>query len=224
MSKAWQWFLANGDKLLTGVSTALVAMAATGLIPAGAAWYAVITGVLGVVHTVFFPEPAPAGGTVQSQNTNTKQGGHARVEILAAVAGLAILTLGVAVSCKTLPTGSQQAGINAAVDIAVGLAVQEGQPQAAWAPRAAQFEAAAKALATVNAAGPTSLQSLMADLQPYIAKLGPADVLAANALVAALTPIVQAQLGTNPTLANTQAEISLILQDVIAACSAYTGA
>lgn len=226
--KAWQWFLAHGDKLLSGATGAILALAAAGALPAGAPWIAAVTGVLSVLHTAFFPEPTPSGASASVGGSIAppqppKQAGFARLGLLIPLA--AIASLAALVACKTLPTGSQQAGIAAAVDIAAGLAIQQGSSDpAVWKARAAQFEAAAKALQSVNAAGPTTLQAIMADLQPYIAKLGPADVLAANALVAALTPIIQQQLGTNPTLATTQAEIALILGDVISACAAYTGA
>jgi hypothetical protein len=126
--------------------------------------------------------------------------------------------------CASLPTNTaQQAGVSAAIDVAVGIAVQAGEPQGAWAPRAAAFEKAAKSLQAVNAAGATTLATLAADLQPFIAKLGPADVLAANALVGALQPILTALLGSNPTAGNVQKDIALVLQDVITACALYTG-
>lgn len=224
--KLWQWFLAHGDKLLAGTSAALLALVQAGAIPGTGNVVAAVTGILAVIHTVFFPEPAPivqSGTNTTGSGGASKAAGFVRLWMLAALATGALASLPL-VACKTLPTGAQQAGIAAAVDIAAGLAIQQGSTDpAVWKVRATQFEAAARSLLAVNAAGPTSLQTIMADIQPFVAKLGPADVLAANALVAALTPIVQQQLGANPTLANTQQEISLILQDVIAACSAYTG-
>lgn len=126
---------------------------------------------------------------------------------------------------QKLPTNTTtQAAVAAAIDIAVGVAVQQGSnDQAVWKARAAQFESAAKAVQAVNAAGVSSLTTLQADLQPFIAKLGPADVLAANALVAALTPILQQLIGTNPTVGTVQTDVGLVVADVINACKVYTG-
>lgn len=51
----WQWFLAHGDKLLAGVSTALLALQQSGTIPPS--WVPAVTAVLAVLHTVVLPEP-----------------------------------------------------------------------------------------------------------------------------------------------------------------------
>jgi hypothetical protein len=59
MNAIWQWFLAHGDKLLSGVTGALGALVVAGLIPPGSATVAVITGIASVLHTVFLPEPSP---------------------------------------------------------------------------------------------------------------------------------------------------------------------
>lgn len=126
---------------------------------------------------------------------------------------------------KALPTSvTDQAAAQAAVAIAVGAAVQQGSTDpAVWKARATQFENAAKALQAVAANGPTSLATLQADLMPFIAALGPADVLAANALVAALTPLLVQLIGQNQTVAAVQTDINLLLNDVIASCRVYTG-
>lgn len=217
--KFWQWFLAHGDKLLTALTTIALTPGVAALLPP---WAAPVLAALATAHIVVLPEPTPTAPATPS--APSKQGGFARLGLVATLAVFALAGTAV-VACKTLPSATAQSGIAAAVDIATGLAVQNGSTDpAVWKARATQFEQAAKALQAINAAGPTSLQTILADLQPHIAKLGPADVLAANALVAALAPILQAQLGSNPTLANTQAEIALILGDVIAACTAYTGA
>jgi hypothetical protein len=135
--------------------------------------------------------------------------------ILAALCAVAALS-----GCKTLPNATQQAAASVVVDVAAGLAIQQGSPDpAVWKARAIGFKAIATVLLQKNSA--TTLASLQAELLPLVAKLGPADVLAANALVAALTPVLQQQLGANPTVANTQAAVAVVLNDIITACNAY---
>lgn len=109
----WQWFLAHGDKLLTGVSASILALAASGTIPANAAWVAAVTGILGVLHTAFFPEPkgaspsANVGGAIAQPPGTQKQGGFARVGVLIALAA----TAAVAVPAVTLVSGCQSLGL-----------------------------------------------------------------------------------------------------------------
>lgn len=125
-------------------------------------------------------------------------------------------------ACKTAPTQTQQSAISIAVDLATGFAIQQGSNDlTVWKSRATQFKAIAIEVEKVNNAGTLTLATLEADLQPLIAKLGPADVLAANALVAALTPYVNQQVAANPTVANIQAAIELLLEAVITTCTQY---
>jgi hypothetical protein len=219
-SAIWQWFLATGDKLLTVATTVTLIPGVAAFLPP---WLPAVLAALAAAHVIILPEPTAPGTPPVVQAP--KQGGFARVGFLAwLIAACIALAALSSVSCTTLPTNAtQQAGLATIVDIAVGVAVQSGQPQSAWVSRAAQFEQAAKALQAVNAAGPTTLQTLAADLQPQIAKLGPADVLAANALVSGLQPILTALLGSNPTAAAAQQDIALFLADVIKACALYTG-
>lgn len=56
------WFAANGDTILTSVTTLLIA------VPTGLPWWApAITGVASILHTLFWPEPAPPGVTLASK-------------------------------------------------------------------------------------------------------------------------------------------------------------
>lgn len=128
-------------------------------------------------------------------------------------------------ACKTTPTATQQADIAVAIDVAVAASVQaHSADPAVWKDRAQAYETIAKTLKATNDAGTgATLATLRADLQPLIAKLGPADALAANALVAGLVPYIQAQIDANPNNGTLQTNLSLILADVIAACAAYTG-
>lgn len=144
-----------------------------------------------------------------------------RRSLFTAVCMAAITILSVS-ACKTLPTVNQQAGITVAIDIAAGFAIQQHDTdQSVWKARAAQYKAIALQLQALNNAGTATLATLQADLEPLIAKLPPADVLAAHALVAAVTPYVQQQISTNPKVANTQAAVAVVLQAVIDACTAY---
>lgn len=123
--------------------------------------------------------------------------------------------------CKTPPTPTQQAGITVAVDIATGAAIQNGVSPAAYQSRAVSFKAIAVKIKGVNDAGSATLATLAADLSPLIAALPPADQLAAHALVAALTPYLEAETAGNPQLGNAQATLDTILQAVIDSCGAY---
>lgn len=134
---------------------------------------------------------------------------------------VALASLGLA-ACKTLPTPNEQAGITVAVDIATGAAIQNGGGSStSWATRAKSFKAIAVEVKATNDAGTATLATLAADLAPLIAKLPPADQLAAHTLVAALTPFLNQEIQSNPQLQNTQATLDLILQAVIDSCSAY---
>lgn len=145
----------------------------------------------------------------------------ARIAVALAAASLAVLA-----ACSSSPTTTQAAELAVAIDLVTGAAVQQGtSDQAVWKLRAVTFKSAATTLKAVNDAGAgATLATLQADLAPLIAKLGPADVLAANALVTALTVIIQQQIGTGTAagkLAATQATVDIILSDVISACAAY---
>lgn len=124
-------------------------------------------------------------------------------------------------ACKTAPTPTQTAGITVAVNIATGVAIQEGADSSVWKTRAANFKAIAVQIKTVNDAGTATLATLAADLAPLIAKLPPADQLAAHTLVAAVTPYINVEIAGNPQLQNAQATLDLILQAVIDSCATY---
>lgn len=138
--------------------------------------------------------------------------------VLAAICGGAMIVS----ACTTPPTAGQQAGIQVAVDVATGLAIQQKDSDpAVWKARAAQYRAIATQLQTLNSMGTATLATLAADLQPMIGQLPPAEQLAARSLVAALTPYLNAQLRDNPTLATTQAAVGAILAEFILACDTY---
>lgn len=164
---------------------------------------------------------AKANGSAPSVTT------VAKVLLPAACLGLIILSASAGlVACTTTPTQNQQTGIAVAVEVATGAAIQSGTSDpTVWKTRAIAYKAAALSIKAVNDGGTgATLASLQAVLQPLIAKLPPADQLAANALVTALATIIQAQLGsgtTTATVANLQTTVDLILTDVINTCTVY---
>lgn len=139
---------------------------------------------------------------------------------------VAMLLLGVAVpfvgGCATAPTATESAGISVAVDIATAAAIQNGSNDpSAWKSRAVEYKAIAVKVKAVNDAGTATLATLAADLQPQIAKLPPADQLAANVLVTALTPYLNQELQGNAKLQTAQTAVDVIVQAVIDACTTY---
>jgi hypothetical protein len=216
MSQFTKFWNKNGAHVLlyTTSALALVAQYAPAVVPQyGIMAAAGATALLGILHQVTGgrqPEPPPV---VQPPPPVAK---------LLVLFAVGLLAAGSLQACKTLPTAQQQGVIAAAVDVATGVAIQQGtKDQTVWKERALKFKAVAMQLQAVNASGALSLATLAADLQPQIAKLGPADALAANALVAALTPYVQEQVKANPSLATTQTVVGIFLQSVIDACTVY---
>lgn len=141
------------------------------------------------------------------------------------IVSMAVMAAGSLVACKTAPSVQQSATVTIATEAAVVAAVQNGSNDAAvWTARAAKYEKIAKELKAVNDS-PTgaTLATLRADLQPKIAALSPGEALAANAVIAALQPYIDAQVQQNPSVGSTQQAIDVILNAVIAATSAYTG-
>lgn len=137
----------------------------------------------------------------------------------------AVLLLALA-ACTTAPTLTQQAqissGITIAVDVAAGFAIQQKDiDPAIWKARAVSYKAIAVQLQSINSGGAATLSTLAVALQPLVAKLPPVDQIAANTLVAALTPYLQQQLSANPSAATVQTTVAEILNAVISACAAY---
>jgi hypothetical protein len=169
-------------------------------------------------HQLYTMYQSSQNGTVPAPSP----GAVVKVLPLLLTAALVASLCGSLSACKTLPSATQQAGISAAVTVATGEAIQQGSTDSVtWRNRAEQFRAIAVQVKAVNDAGSASLATLAADLQPQLAKLGPADVIAANALVAALTPYLDAEIKAHPEVGNAQATVDLILAAVIQACDAY---
>lgn len=142
--------------------------------------------------------------------------------MLATMALAVLLGTSVLQGCMSLPTATQDAAITTTVSIATGFAIQQKDTDTkVWQTRAVQIKLIALELKAVNDSGTASLATLAADLQPQIQKLGPADVIAVNSLVAALTPLLNQQIQGNPKVANTQVAVDSILTAVITTCAAY---
>lgn len=221
-SYAIPWLTSNGLHLQSGDITTLVNMAGVGLATLAAHW----------THRKLAPSSAtpPAVVAAIAQQPAAIQAEIAAAVIkptvpASAVSVLFALALGGAFlmpGCASAPSAQEESTVTVAVDLAAGLAIQQGtQDPAVWKTRATNFKAIALSLQTVNNAGTATLATLAADLQPMVVKLGPADVLAANALVAALQPYLSQYQTTSPNVANTQAHVALILTAVINACTAY---
>lgn len=149
-------------------------------------------------------------------------GAPAKLMLAALMLG-SLVGMGTLSGCATLPTPSQDAAVTAAVTIATGLAIQQHDTAESgkWQARAKEIKLIALELKQVNDAGNATLQTLAKDLQPQIQKLGPAEVLAVNALVSTLTPMLQDQISRNPKVGNTQIAVNTILIAVLTVCSAY---
>lgn len=133
---------------------------------------------------------------------------------------LAIVIVGCVLAACAL-TPAQNAAVSVLVDAAVGVAVQhDTKDPAVMAKRAAQVVSIAGQLKALDGGVIATLPLVTAALQPLLVKanLGPADLLAANVLVAALSQVINAQV--NPSSGQTAA-IQTILQDVITAASLY---
>lgn len=126
--------------------------------------------------------------------------------------------------CSTL-TGaggaSNQVVVTVLVDAAVGVAVQNGSSDpAVWSKKAATIVSIANQLKAIDQGAIATLPLVTAALQPLILKanLGPADMLAANVLIGALSQFIAAKV---PADAAQTTAIQLVLNNVIAAASVY---
>lgn len=140
-----------------------------------------------------------------------------------AVAVMFAVTLaGSLAACQTAPTATQQSVAVVAVNIAAGQAIQrQDHDPAVWKARAVQYKAIAVQLQGVNDAGNATIATLAADLQPLVDKLPPADQLAANSLIAAVTPFLQDKVNSSETVAHTREAVAVLLSAVVKACEAY---
>lgn len=174
-----------------------------------------------VVSAAHHGYTAGTGNAILTAAANAATTALSTVPKLTPVLVACVLAVSTLSGCATAPTQTEQAGVTVAVSIATGAAISSSGNSAVQAQRAASFKAIAVEVKAVNDAGTATLTTLAADLAPLIAKLPPADQLAAHTLVAALTPFLQAETSGNVKLQNAQATVDVILQAVIDACSTY---
>lgn len=113
--------------------------------------------------------------------------------------------------CATLTKPEAQPYIKAAVDIAVATAETKGVT-------AAQINSIAKQALAADAGSAASLAEVNTLINAQLAKLSlpPADIQALQILETALSAAVQAQIGTNPNLAQAQAAVAEFINEAIA--------
>lgn len=110
---------------------------------------------------------------------------------------------GVVAACKTAPTPTQAIGIDAGVQAAVAIAVQNGTSDpAVWAKRARLILSVIEQVRPLASGEAVSVPALAAAVGPVLdkAKLQPAERIAANGLVSALALVIDANVNpSNPT-------------------------
>jgi hypothetical protein len=158
---------------------------------------------------------------VQAANA-PKPGTITSVAKVLALFAFSVMLASSLVACKTAPTVKEQSAVAVAINIATGRAIQQNDTDAkVWKARAVQYKAIAVRLQAVNDAGTATVATLGAELQPLIAKLGPADQLAARSLLAAVTPYLQEQANANADLGNIHERVTYMLAVFVTACDAY---
>lgn len=198
---------------LVGAVDFIAQIPAIGPLAQYAPWIGAAAAVAAAIHHSF------TSGAASAAAATVVKSGTATLILL----GLSLALVGVSVTgCATLPTPTQNAAITTAVTVATGFTIQQKDTDPAkWQSRAKEIKLIALELKSVNDAGSATLATLAADLEPQVAKLGPADVIAVNALVATLTPILQDQIAKNPKIGNTQVAVDMILTAILTTCSAY---
>lgn len=200
--KAWNWFLAHGDKLLAFATMVLAFPPVTAAL---GPWGAVATGTLTFLHNTFLPEPSSPPGTVSS---------IAKAHWLMTVISVAI-AVSVLAGCASLsnffssPTGNVV--VTAAVDVAVSTAEQKGIS-------ATQINAVAKQALAADSGVTATASAISGVLNAQIAKLNlPAgDLAAIDVLETAFAAALVAKIGSNTSIASAQADIATLLNQVIA--------
>jgi hypothetical protein len=201
--KAWNWFLAHGDKVLGLGTTILTVLAAAGVVsnPISAAVLATLT----FIHTTFLPEasdaplPAPVAEAVAKLPWI--------VSVLAIALGLA--------GCASLEAGVNspvgQAAVTAGVQVAVTTAEQHGVS-------AVQINSVSKAILADTQGVSSTLSGLTQVLDRELVKLKvpQADIQAFQGLEIAFDVYLSAKYGANPTIAEVQQDLGAWLNLAIA--------
>lgn len=194
--KAWNWFLAHGDKILGLGTTVLAALAAAGVVsnPISTAIMATLT----FVHTTFLPEPSSSSSTsVIGLKVNLHW-----ITVLMMIF-LAYALLGCASTQAKLDTPIGQAAVAAGVQVAVTTAEQHGVS-------AVQINSVAKAVLADTQGVSSTLAGLTQILDQELVKLKvpSGDVQAFQGLEIAFDVYLAAKYGSNPTIAQVQSDLA----------------
>ena len=208
MFKHLQTYVVHYAAMIAGVCAIIAKMSPATLGPQGAAIIGAAATGVAIAHALGL-----------SVNLRTVAQVTKAAVVLFVVAG--VLGLGLT-GCVT--TQAEQMGLATISDAAVVAVVQKGNPPpAVMRARAEKIKQIALQAQAMNKAGLHALPVVIAAAQPLLASAGltPAELILANQLVQALSLQLQAQLGANPNLAQVQTTVSVLLNDVIAACAAY---
>lgn len=135
----------------------------------------------------------------------------------------AILALSVIAGCAATPTAKEQVAVAVVVNIAAGRAIQRSDTDTAvWAARATEYKTIAVQIREASKDSNATVATLGLELRALVAKnLGPANQIAANAVIAAVTPYLQQEAADHPNVANVTARLSYMLDQFIMTCDAY---
>lgn len=134
------------------------------------------------------------------------------------IASLGLLGL---MGCATPPTEAQQTGITVIVDAGVGYVVQkDSKDPAVWSERATKIISIAHQLQALDSGTISTVPMIMDALRPMLAaaNLGPAEMIAANALVASLSQLIQQNVDPKSVKLVT---VQTVLRNVIDAAGVY---
>src|SRR6266850_1010207 len=166
--KAWNWFLAHGEKALSLATAALGGMMASGQVSPTEGWAIATLATLNFVHNTFLPPPKPKEENVTLQTPKQKGAGRPEMLLLLAIFAL--------VACKSLGLATPQSfdeqlanayGIHTAVVSATATALQSGAISRQEAEQVQTQEASARAFLDAARAAETSgnIRGATTDLQ-----------------------------------------------------------
>jgi len=141
--------------------------------------------------------------------------------LLAAVSVLCGATLFAINGCATKPTQTQQIALDASIQAAVSIAVQNGsQDPASWASRARTIAGIVEQVRPLVSSDVVSVPQLAHEVNDLVAKakLQPQEQVAASILIQAIARIIDANVDPNTPQA---ASILVVLDSVKAAASVY---
>lgn len=204
--KAWNWFLAHGDKVLGLGTMVLTGLATAGVVsnPISAAVLATLT----FIHTTFLPEPTSTPA-ILPQTTGTKVNLHWLTVLITLVLASALVACASTQTALDSPLG--QAAVGAGVQVAVTTAEQHGVS-------AGQINSVAKAVLADTQGVQTSLAALNGVINVELVKLKipSGDIQAFQILESAFDVWLAVKYGNNPTIAQVQGDLAQWLNLAIA--------